>query len=159
MRTFAWEQTVAIGLFVTNAPNGCAILLGSVVAVGEEAAVLGAGDISVKDGKGMGTVLTLPAGLLRAAPCSPVGGTFRGCADYVECGDITNATSCRAFDANGFALEGGAGRVGSRRVPAAPGADAADLTLQYAGTAAGRLEITVFESGGEQIGPLAALAK
>jgi len=102
---------------------------------------------------------TLPAGLLRAAPCSPVGGTFRGCADYVECSDITNATSCRAFDANGFALEGGVGRVGARRVPAAPGADAADLTLQYAGTAAGRLEITVFESGGEQIGPLAALAK
>lgn len=155
MRTFDWEKTVALGLFVTNAPRGCAILVGSIVAVGEEAVTLGAGEISVKGGEGTESVLTLPAELLRAAPCSPEGGTFHGCADYVECNDIANAASCRAFDANGFPLEDSVGRIGSRQVLVPRSTDVADLTLQYVGGGAGRLEVTVFEAGGKQVGPLA----
>ena len=172
MRTYAWEQTVALNLFVTNAPRGCAILLGSIVAVGEEAATLGAGQITVTGSDGHSAVVSLPAGLLQAAPCSPVGNTFEGCADYVECSDITNSATCKAFDANGFALKGGVRasiRTWSRRITSvesdsdrvdgATAEPAKQLRLQYFSTnATGRLEVTVFEAGGARIGPLLVAA-
>ena len=90
--------------------------------------------------------------------------TVRGCADYIECRDVTNASSCRAFDANNNEITDGdavaaplridrvdwTGRSGSE-----PGdGGQPDVVLSYAaGEAAVRLEATVFEWSQARLGP------
>lgn len=65
--------------------------------------------------------------------------------DYIECADVTNASSCRAFDANGFALN--VSSVTSTQLSEAAHSDAGSIDVEYQPVKDwdARVEISVFE--------------
>jgi hypothetical protein len=98
-------------------------------------------------GVGAGKVLNVSSTLRSTPP------------DYIECADISNASSCRGFDANGFPLHAKVEvaaveqslsmRVakGGVRVP-----DQINVQLLIEGPA--RAEVTLVEKSNELVGPL-----
>ena len=157
MRAFAWDAVDALNLYVTDTAAKATFFISSLLALKESAVTLHSGTLTVGD-----DTLMLPAGL-KAAPCKPT--AWRSidilpCADYVECADVANSSSCRAFDANGYVieLEGNVARA-TQQHPKQRSGD--NVSVSYVATsnssipAAGRVEITVFEWSATKLGPFA----
>lgn len=104
-----------------------------------------------------------PAGYTPAEPGFPHGKlTVRGCADYIECRDVRNASSCRVFDANNNEIQTSGGDAGAVRIDSVASSSGSELlapgqpgvSLCYsAGEAAVRVEATVFEWSQARLGP------
>jgi hypothetical protein len=153
MRTFTWEHTMAINFFIVTGNSSATLFVGAVEALAEAAATFGAhSNVTV----GTSTVL-IPDGL-RGAPCLS-SANVTGCADYVECADVSDAASCRAFDANNNALPlpPGAGFVAVARPVAASvlcGDSADSIAVSFETSATARAEVELIErSTTERLGP------
>jgi hypothetical protein len=76
--------------------------------------------------------------------------------DYIECADVRNASSCRAFDANGFALNG-TSSVTATQLSEAAQSDAGSIEVEYQPVKDwdARVEVSVFEwaADSELLGP------
>jgi hypothetical protein len=106
---------------------------GEIVALDEVAATTGDGStLSIG-----GSTLSLPA--LR-------GGTQAGEADYVECADVCNASSCVAYNATNWPLSGASAAM-HLSSPAAGGQriDATAVEYKPETTTAARVEVSVFD--------------
>ena len=167
MRDFNWAHTLALNLYITGAPAAL-VYIGSLSALPESAATVDVGSTLTIGGK---VSLTVPMAL-HGVPCAvggrgPEGGGGHAgennCEDYVECADITNASSCRVFDANNNELQKTrhvdhvhhAATVLTR--PSLPRSTTVALsnTVEYAAApgSTARVEVTVFERSGEKMGP------
>ena len=103
--------------------------------------------------------------VLHGVPCAvggrgPEGGGGHAgennCEDYVECADVSNASSCRVFDANNNELKQAASATAIRASrPQVASADALANTIEYVAAAGSkaRVEVTVFEHSDEKMGP------
>ena len=161
MRGFTWSAVAEVNLLVTAAPKAN-VFIGRVVAHRELPANLTAATTFVTVGTQR---LSLPM-TLRAKPCPPATpgmpacATGEGCADYIECTALSDATSCRAFDATNHRLPDAALR------PAGPATGAARTAAKDGGVLvvtvgtdaadASRAEVTIIERATELLGPFAA---
>lgn len=132
MRAFSWSNILALNLDITNVAKSATVYIGKIEALEETSATThGGATLSVS-----GTALAVPA--LR-------GGTQADSADYLECADVTNASSCVAYNDNGWPLNH---TSAPSTVPSAAvegGADA-DIAVEYTpGSATARVEVSVFE--------------
>ena len=139
MRNFDYSGVVGINMYVTGVRAAC-IFIGAVEALQETPAVLRS--LQLRVGGPAGQVLSVHTALQSSPP------------DYVECEDIANASSCRAFNANGFALP----TVLDVSSAAAPGTNIGagadlgiDVKFSLEGTA--RAEVTLVEKSTELLGP------
>jgi hypothetical protein len=161
MRGFTWAAVAEVNLLVTAAQRAN-VFVGRVIAHRERPANLTAATTFVTVGTQR---LSLPM-TLRAKPCPPIAlgvpacAMGEGCADYLECTVLSDATSCRAFDATNHRLSDAsptaavADTVATRTAAedggvlvVSVGADAAD---------APRAEVTIIERSTELLGPFAS---
>ena len=90
----------------------------------------------------------------------PACATGEGCADYIECTALSDATSCRAFDATNHRLPDAALRsagpaTGAARTAAKDGGVLV-VTVGTDAADASRAEVTIIERATELLGPFAA---
>ena len=173
MRNFAWSATMGVNFYLTNTPStGTTVFIGSLFALKQfptwtSGNTTGTGAKLIVDG----TELSVPSlrGGTPAGIVHPTPGTSNPDAhpppiasmqsDYIECADVTNASSCRAFDANGFALNiSNVGQVTTIVVGrTATRSDAASIEIEYKPVKDwdARVEVSVFEWGSdsERLGP------
>lgn len=71
------------------------------------------------------------------------------CEDYFECADLSNASSCRAFDANNNVLK----PAYQPRITAVVHADSTSIQYTAAAGSVARAEVTVFEKSPDKLGP------
>lgn len=165
MRDFNWAHTLALNFYVTDASSAM-IYIGSLSALSETPATVGVGSTLTIGGV---VALTVPV-QLHGVPCAvggrgPEGGGGHAgennCEDYVECADVSNASSCRVFDANNNELN-----LTRRAGPGAPTATE-NVGQQLPATAVlgnaieysaatgslARVEVTVFEHSDDKLGP------
>lgn len=167
-RGFGWTNIHMISYYISNLSiPEATVHVGRLVALQETPAFVGQ-NATVTVGKHR---LALPP-LLRGSPCvvGHVGHTpaepgfpngqptVLGCADYVECSDVANGSSCRAFDANGHTLPHAEGhQYTTPAVPAEPAANNGGVLAVpvsfYAAREAARVEVQLFEWSQEQLGP------
>jgi hypothetical protein len=126
-------------MYVTGAKRAV-IFVGAVQALQETPAELRGLQLQVGD-----TVLKVDSKLHTTPP------------DYIECHDVQNGSSCRSFDANGFALPAEVhaevhAAVGTSYIGA--GDDASDLRIRFIASGPARAEETLIEASAELIGPL-----
>ena len=166
MRAFEWRRTLALNVFLTNA-KAATVFIGGVEALLESPAMFAPGTtVSVAH-----TVLALPAGLRGSACAAQVAANatnVTGCADYVECSDVHDASSCRAYDANNWplALDATRGAVPRGSAPGQGNTElvhgAIDVTFSPSGGGGSgggaRAEITVVERSAETMGPFPTTA-
>ena len=85
-----WKWALGVNIFLSNTPpSGSTIYIHSIKALQEEDATTGTG-ATLTVGRSSVSVPTLRGGVSQA--------------DYVECSSVTQASSCRAFDANNTLL-------------------------------------------------------
>ena len=140
MRAFSWSTLLAVNFEMTNTKQ-TVVFVGKIEALAEEAATTDGATLSVGRSK-----LTVPS--LR-------GGT-QADADYLECADVTNASSCQGFDSNNWQLnntavvsvteQDGGGGVG----------DGGSIPVEYKPAGANaRVEVSLFEwaTDADRLGP------
>ena len=147
MRYFSWSKILAVTFEMTNTTHTLAFI-GKLEALAETAATT-AGGATLTIG---GSALTLP--VLR-------GGTQTD-ADYVECDDVTNTSSCLVYDANNWPLNHTTKVAQQRHTGTRFAADggtrsSGSIAVQYAAgvRAKARVEVVVFEWAGnaDRLGP------
>jgi hypothetical protein len=170
MRDFNWAHTLALNLYVTSVPSAM-IYIGSLSALPETAATVGVGSTLTIGGA---VSVTVPM-QLHGVPCAvggrgPEGGGGHlgenNCEDYVECADVSNASSCRVFDANNNELKqprraglraaspaAAANTNPSRSHAAAPTILGNTIGYSAAAGSLARVEVTVFEHSDDKLGP------
>ena len=83
-----------------------------------------------------------------------------GCADYLECTALSDATSCRAFDATNHRLSDAAPTAaGADTVPTRTAAEDGGVLVVSVGADAAdapRAEVTIIERSTELLGPFAS---
>jgi hypothetical protein len=155
MRDFNWGHTLALNVYITGASSSL-VYIGSLAALPEAAATVGAGSTLSLAGQS----LQIPK--LQGFPCAvggrgPEGGGGHAgennCEDYYECADLSNASSCQAFDANNNLLKSVAATPTSPVFAAARGGAADEFVYAAAAGSAARVEVTVFERSSEKMGP------
>jgi hypothetical protein len=138
MRYFSWSKITAVTFEMTNTTQTTAFI-GKLEALAETAATT-AGGATLTVG---GSTLTLP--VLR--------GDMHTDADYVECDDVTNASSCLTYDANNWLLNHTT-KVAQQKHTASAGdggRPSGPIALDYApgARAKARVEVVVFEWAGD----------
>ena len=167
-RGFGWTSVHMVSYYISNlSVPEATVYVGRLVALQEQAASVGH-NATVTVGKNR---LVLPA-LLKGSPCvaGHVGHTpaepgfpnghptVLGCADYVECSDVANGSSCRAFDANGHELPHAQGhdytspRATTGSIAREHERSAMPVSFSAAHDAA-RVEIQLFEWSQKRLGP------
>jgi hypothetical protein len=163
MRDYNWASTLALNIFVTGAKRTQAYI-SSLTALVESAAAIKPGSTITLAGQ----TITLKTSL-RAFPClvggrGPEGGGGHAgennCEDYLECSDLSNASSCSAFDANNNLLRNHAATIRAASQPASvsggtSSAASREAQIVYAAAAGSmaRAEVTVIESSSQRMGP------
>ena len=146
-----------VARYVTAVPSA-EIYVGALSALPETAAAVGVGSTLAIGGT---VSLTVPM-VLHGVPCAvggrgPEGGGGHAgennCEDYVECADVSNASSCRVFDANNNELKPARATRASQSQVATP--DELTNTIEYTAAAGSkaRVEVIVFEHSDEKMGP------
>jgi hypothetical protein len=157
MRDFNWGHTLALNVYLTGEASSL-VYLGSLTALSEAAATVGAGSTLMIAGQS----LHIPT--LQGVPCAvggrgPEGGGGHAgennCEDYYECADVSNASSCRAFDANNNPLKTSFQAAAPPPILVAKGrgGKADGIVYTAAAGSAARVEVTVFERSAEKMGP------
>lgn len=143
MRTFSWSKLLAVQFQLTNATEQTVSYVGEVVALAETAANTGS-SATIRIGR---STLNLPP--LR-------GGTQANDADYVECSDVMNVSSCIAYNSTNWPLPvvwSYAHTVTGKSIEH----NNSDTTVEYkpVSETAARVEVSVFEWGSDEqlIGP------
>ena len=131
MRDFDWAQTLGLNFWMTGATHAT-VYVGTVRALTELPVGLSQARVQVNGQVFSANTSTTP---LRSVP-----------PDYIECADMTNVSSCRAFDANNFALADTA-HAYTAGSPAAPGLITVTATLDAPA------EIALFEREAAVLGP------
>lgn len=161
MRDFLWSQTLAVNFFLTNTPpSGTTIFIGGLHALTEMGGTTSYAGLA-------GASLTVGTNELSVPMLR--GGTPAGCllasqqADYMECADVTNASSCRAFDKNNHLLNGttpitsSVATVGSSddNIVRSDHGGAISITYKPGAKSRVRVEVSVFEWGADsdRLGP------
>ena len=166
-RGFGWSGVSMLSFYVSNFSFPTrTFYVGKLVALQETAAFAGE-NAALRIGK---HTIRLPpklqgkpcvvghVGHTPAEPGFPSGKpTVLGCADYVECRDVGNASSCRAFDANNNPLLTAIGHsygtdMSDAHTPLLP----AVPVVYTAAQAAARVQVTVFEWSNQRLGPFSA---
>lgn len=146
MRSFDWVRTLGVNIYVTAA-TAATLYVSKVEALHETATTFG-GHAQVTIGA---TTLHLPEGL-RARPCQDDVSNVTGCADYIECSDVGDASTCKAYNANNFELH-----VKQPHSTATTRlASAAAIPVTFSSTTRARAEIAVVEESASKTGPFTA---
>jgi hypothetical protein len=158
MRGFTWAAVSEVNLLLTAAPRAI-VFVGRIVAQREHPAVLPATTTSITVGDHQ---LPLPT-TLRAKPCLasapgvPVCAAGEGCADYIECTALPDASSCQAFDATNHRLANTWPVVATATVKRMVRTTThnGDMLAITVTAGAARAEVTVIERSTELLGPFA----
>lgn len=137
MRNFNFGQVLGLNVYVTNAFNA-SIYVGSVDALQEVSGELQSVTVQLSSQEQLLRV----RGALHSSP-----------PDYFECEDVSNASSCRFFDANGFPINGVATTELLPDLPRTTNSSAdASISVSLLGDA--RAEVVIVEKSSDRLGPI-----
>ena len=142
MRSFSWSKILAVNFQMTNTMS-TTVFVGKLDALELEPGSTGAGGTLSVGGTSLGLPLLHGTG---------------SAADYVECTDVKNASSCVAYNATNWPLKTSVWGAATQPIAAAAeeaGNDGIAVEFKPAAGSSARVEVSVFEWEGDQgrLGP------